>query len=156
MRQLRGVPLLPLIDGGVYLQDLVFVDDVGKLCWQAAQASVGSGNVYNAASNYPLSVREIVHIYGQLTGNHIRIIPISKTTFKRLSCLVNPLLRHIAPSSVDIVSPLGATYLSQDVTYAMTRAAQHLGFYPRYNFKRGLLASKVPNNGISWLNAGGF
>jgi dihydroflavonol-4-reductase len=138
VQKLRRLPLLPLIDGGAYLQDLVYVDDVCELCWQAASAPIAAGKIYNAASDHPVQVRDIVHIYSEIAGGHVRILPISRPLLEHLSGPASQLLRLIAPALVNIVSPLGIAYLSQDVYYAMSRALAELNFRSQYDFRHGL------------------
>jgi NADH dehydrogenase len=75
LRLLR-LPLLPLVNGGRTLLDLIYVQDVAEFLWQVAQAEVATGRVYNAGPGVPTSLRDLAAAYQALTGRGPTILPV--------------------------------------------------------------------------------
>jgi len=135
---LARLPIMPMIDGGHSLQDLVFVGDVVELIWQASQTDVAINKVYNAGSDAPLSLREMLLTMRAYIGKPTHAFSISSKLLLRAAFLAKGSLKYFAPGLETILTPVGLAYLSGDLYYDVSLARQELNFYPKVDFKRGL------------------
>ena len=136
--QLARLPLLPLVDGGRRLFDLIYVRDVAELMWQAARSPAAAGRVYNAGPGTAVTLRDLVHAYRQLTGRGPRILSIAPVWARRSGPLLRPLLARLVPGAGAALTPAGVDLMSRDLHLDMTRAASDLNFQPRFSLKQGL------------------
>ncbi len=138
VRALVKLPLLPLIDGGRYRQDLVYVGDVVDLIFLAGFSDAASGRVYNAASGDPLPIRRYLEILSNQLGRGPRVFSIKRELAAHLAAPARWYMRWLAPGSESLLTPLGLDYLSRDVFYDMKRAKEELGFQSSIKFPQGL------------------
>lgn len=139
--RLARLPLLPLVDGGRNLIDLVYAGDVVELMWSASQSPVAVGKVYNAASGAPRPLRELLKDYRQLTGRAPRTCAMSAAAFERFARLTRRYLGRLAPGLESLLSPVGVSYMGRDVYYDVSRARTDLNYAPKVTFKQGVALS---------------
>ena len=135
---LARLPIMPLPDGGHSLQDLVFVGDVVELIWLSSQSDVAINKVYNAGSDAPLSLREMLLSMRAFIGKPTRAFSISSELLLRAAFLAKGSLKSIAPGLETILTPVGLAYLSGDLYYDVSLAREELNFDPKVDFKQGL------------------
>lgn len=139
--RLARLPILPLIEGGGHLIDLVYASDVAELIWSASQSQAAAGKIYNAASGAPCSVREMLKVYRELAGRSPRVFAVSPQSFARFARLTRGFWGNIAPGLDSLLSPLGVSYMSRDVYYDIAHARSDLFFAPQVKLKEGLALS---------------
>ena len=139
--QLARLPLLPLVDGGRRLFDLVYVRDVAELLWQAARSPAAAARAYNAGPGTPTTLRHLVRVFRQLTDRGPRIVPVSPAWARRSSALLRPLLARLVPGAGAALTPAGVDLMSRDLHLDMARAARELDFHPRFSLQQGLAAT---------------
>lgn len=138
--QLAKMPVLPLVNGGRTLFDMVYVADVVELLWLASQSEKAVGRVYNAGPGRPTSIRDLVDAYRQLTGKGPRILTISAGAAARFAPVSRRFLAQLAPGTEAAMSPAGLQLMSQDLHLDMSRGERELEFRPRYSLVDGLAA----------------
>jgi nucleoside-diphosphate-sugar epimerase len=126
-RSLSRLPLLPLVNGGETLLDMVYAGDVAELMWRAAQRDEAGSRTYNAGPGAPTSLKALVAAFRQVTGRAPHIVPISAGMVLRLSHLVAPLAARLAPGLEATLSPRGVELMCQDIHLDMRRAALFAG-----------------------------
>ena len=132
VRALADTLLLPLPDGGRRLVDLVHVDDVARLLCRAASAAEASGQIYNAASGAPVTLRQIVELARRpLRPARPWVVPLPGSLLVRFPALARGYLRIVAPSFADVMTPGGLRYLTRDVYFDVGKAARELQYEPR-------------------------
>lgn len=141
--QLARLPLLPLVNGGETLFDMVYARDVARLLWHAAIAEQAVGRVYNAGPGRPTTLRQLVAAYRRLTGSGPRIVPVSdKMTSsgvaRRFAPLARPFISRLAAGAEAALTPAGLALMSQDMHLDMRRAEKELGYQPKYTLEEGL------------------
>ncbi len=136
--RLARLPLLPLVDGGRGLYDLIHASDVAELMWRACQSDIAVGKVYNAASGAPVPFSEVLEHLGGLTGHRPRILSVSAHMLRHLAGPARWYLAKVAPGTEMILSSVGLRYLSRDVYYDMSQARSDLDFTPQISLPRGL------------------
>jgi nucleoside-diphosphate-sugar epimerase len=136
--QLAKMPLLPLVNGGRTLFDMVYVADVVELLWRAGQSQTAAGRIYNAGPGQPTTIRDLVEAYRQLTGRGPRILSVSAGAAARFAPLSRLFLARLAPGTEAAMTPAGIRLMSQDLHLDMSRAEKELGFRPGYSLKDGL------------------
>lgn len=141
--RLARLPVLPLVGGGRNLIDLVYVRDVADLMLQASHAEAAIGKVYNAGPAAPASLRELVHVFRQLTGHAPRIVPIPLATLRPFAWLARWFVASLAPSAKEMLTPTGLAIMSRDIHLDISRARIELKYSPRFDLMQGL-ASTLP------------
>jgi nucleoside-diphosphate-sugar epimerase len=136
--RLARLPLLPLVDGGHTLFDLIHARDVADLALRACQSPAASGRIYNAGPGTPTSLRQLIDVYRKLSGRGPRIIPISARTVERTAGLVRPIASRISRQLDTMLSPTSLTLMSLDIHLDTSRAEADLGFKPRYSLEQGM------------------
>jgi len=139
--QLARLPLLPLVDGGRRLFDLIYARDVAELLWKAAGSPAAASRAYNAGPGAPTTLRDLVQLFRQLTGHGPRILSVSPAWAQRSSRLARPLLARLAPGADAALTPAGIDLMSRDLHLDMARAARELDFRPRFSLEQGLAAT---------------
>lgn len=139
--QLAKMPVLPLVNGGRTLFDMVYVADVVELLGLASRSEKAVGRIYNAGPGRPTSIRDLVDAYRQLTGKGPRILSITAGAAARFAPVSRRFLAQLAPGTEAAMSPAGLQLMSQDLHLDMSRAASELGFRPRYSLVGGLAAT---------------
>lgn len=135
---LARLPLLPLVNGGRTLFDMVYARDVAELMWRAAQANTDGCRIYNAGPGSPTTLEDLVTAFHNLTGRGPRIVPVSSTMVRRFRWLARPLAARLAPGAEVALSPRGIELMSLDLFLDMSRAADELGYRPRFSLEEGL------------------
>jgi dihydroflavonol-4-reductase len=138
--RLARLPVVPLIDGGRNLFDLVHVDDVADLMIRAARRDTAINRVYNAGPGEPHTLADLVSAYRSLTGRGPRIIPLSLERAAKSAWLARWLVSHVDADASAMLTPAGLALISLDMHLDMTRARDELDFVPAYNLGRGLAA----------------
>lgn len=138
IRSLTNAPVVPLVNGGRNLLDLVFVRDVAQLMWVASQSRQAIGQIYNAGPGSPTSLRDFLWAYGKVVGKRPKIVSISAKMMGRLGKLAHPLAKRFNPAGADALSPKGIQLMTQDFFLDMTCAEKELGFRPQYSLVDGL------------------
>ena len=136
--RLSRLPLLPLVNGGRSLMDLVYVRDVANLMWRAALRPEAIGGIYNAGSGQPVTLNDLVQAFRQLTGRGPRILTVSPQAVQRTAWLSRPLLKAFFPGTEATLSPQGIAMMERDLHLSMEKAAAELDFRPNYNLEEGL------------------
>ncbi len=136
--RLARLPLLPLVNGGRSALDLVFAADVAELLWQAGRSAAGSGKVYNAGPGTRTSIYDLVQSYRRLNGRGPVILSVTPAAAKRSAWLSRRLIKPFIPEAAAALTPAGLALMSRDLHLDMSRAAQDLGFYPRFSLDQGL------------------
>ncbi len=136
--RLARLPLLPLVNGGRNALDLVFAADVAELLWQAGRSETGSGRVYNAGPGAYTSIYDLVQSYRRINGRGPVILAVTPAAAKRTAWLSRRLIKPFVPEAAEALTPAGLSLMSRDLHLDMSRAAQDLGFYPRFSLDQGL------------------
>lgn len=121
VQRLARLPLLPLIDGGRTLLDLIYVGDVAELLWLAAQSAAAVNRIYNGGPGSPTSLRDFVLALRSVTGRGPRIVSIPAGWVRPGAALLPPLALAL-----------------QDLHLDMRRAAAELDFAPGIGLAEGL------------------
>jgi nucleoside-diphosphate-sugar epimerase len=131
VRALASTVLLPLPDGGRHLVDLVHVDDLARLLCRAASADEAAGQIYNAASGAPFTLREIVEVVRRSSRvGRPWIVTAPGALLQRCPGIARGYLRAVAPRLADIITPGGLRYLTRDVHFDIEKAARELHYTP--------------------------
>jgi len=136
--RLARLPVLPLVNGGKSLMDLVYVRDVAGLMWRAALHPEAIGRVYNAGSGQPTTLSDLVHTFRRLNDGGPRILSVSPQAVRRTAWLSRPLLKATMPELEFALSPQGIEMMNQDHYLSMEKAASELAFQPSYTLEEGL------------------
>ena len=136
--KLARLPVLPLVNGGRTLMDLVYVRDVAELMVLAATRSEANGRVYNAGPGTPTSLADLVQAFRTLTGRGPRLLDVNLALAKRTTWLARPLVGRLFPGVEGALTPAGLTLMSHDIHLDMARARTELGFVPRFTLGDGL------------------
>ncbi len=139
--RLARLPLLPLVNGGRTLMDLVYVRDVAELLWMCSQREEANGRIYNAGPGYHTSLFDLVAAYRELTGSGPRIIPVKSEMVGRTAWLSRRLVRPFVPEASAALTSAGLNLMNHDLHLDMTRAATELNFAPQYSLLEGLRAT---------------
>lgn len=139
--RLARMPLLPLVNGGRNLYDLVYAGDVADLMLLAARSERASGKMYNSGSANPLPFRAYLKELSRQLGLTPRICAISPRLLARFSGVARWYLKMFAPGVDAMMTPTGLAYLGRDVYYDMKRAKEELGYTPRVGFREGVAAT---------------
>ena len=138
-RRMVRLPVLPLVDGGRHLLDVASALDVAALAVAAASSPRAAGRVYNAASGYPVSLRDITAILHDVEGTpRPLIVPVTEGLMRFSAPVAQRIAALLVPGMESTMSAVGAAYSAHDVFYDMSRAGVELGFTPRYDFRAGL------------------
>lgn len=138
MRPLTNALVVPLVNGGHNLLDLVYVADVVQVLWLASQAPQADGQIYNAGPGQPVSLRDFLLAYGSLTGRRPRIVSVSPKMMGWLARPVYPLLQRFIPAGASALSPKGISLMTQDFHLDTTHAQTQLNYHPHYPLTKGL------------------
>jgi len=145
--RLARLPLLPLINGGRNSLDLVFAGDVAELMWRAGSSEAGSGRVYNAGPGKHTSIYDLVQSYRRITGKGPIILPVTAAAAHRTAWLSRRLVKPFIPEAEAALTPAGLRLMEHNHQLDMSRAAEELGFYPRFDLDQGLARTlKTTNN----------
>lgn len=136
--RLARLPVLPLINGGRSVFDMVYVQDVAELMWAAASSPAAVGRTYNAGSGQPQTIRDLVETYRKLTGRGPRIVNMAPWAMRLSGWLARPLVARLAPGAEAALSPSGLDLMRHDLYLDMSRAAGELAFRPRFSLEEGL------------------
>ncbi len=136
--RLARLPILPLVNGGNTLFDMVHARDVARLSWRVACNDQAAGRIYNAGPGQPTTLRGLVDVYRDLKGHGPRIITVSLPMARRFGGLGRMLLARVAPGAEAALTPQGLALMSQDLRLDMRRAAEELDYHPRFTLEEGL------------------
>ena len=136
--RLARLPVLPLINGGRNSLDLVFAGDVAELMWLASRSETAVGQVYNAGPGTHTSIYDLIQSYRRITGKGPVIIPVTPATSRRTAWLSRRLIKPFIAEAEAALTPEGLSLMGRDLHLCMSRAAQDLGFYPRFDLDQGL------------------
>jgi nucleoside-diphosphate-sugar epimerase len=136
--RLSRLPLLPLVNGGRSLIDLVYVGDVADLMWRASLSPEAINRVYNAGSGQPTTLFDLVQTFRHLSGGGPHILSVSPQFVERIAWLSRPLLKATLPGLEFTLSPEGIAMMNHDHHLSMKKAASELDFQPSYRLEDGL------------------
>jgi NADH dehydrogenase len=136
--RLARLPLLPLIDGGERLLDLVYVQDVADQMVRMLSTPQANGRIFNCGSGRPTSIRALVDAYRALTGRGPRLLNISLKQATRTAWLSRRFAKWIMPGVEGTLTPAGLDLMARDNLLDMQRTADELGFQPRFRLEDGL------------------
>lgn len=136
--RLARLPLLPLVNGGRNLMDLVYAVDVAQLLWRAATCEAAVGRVYNAGPGRPTTLRDLVGAFRRATGRGPIIMPILPRVAAHTAWLSRRAARPFFPEAESALTPAGIGLMSRDLHLDMSRAARELDFQPQFDLDRGL------------------
>jgi nucleoside-diphosphate-sugar epimerase len=129
---LARLPLLPLPDSGGRI-DLAHVDDVADLVVLCLQAPAADGRIYNATSDCPVALKDIIDGLARRLGLRAHVVPASARTLTRLRPLLLPILRILAPRTAPLLGSIALRYLIHDAAFDLRRARTELGFRPQWS-----------------------
>ncbi len=135
---LARMPLLPLVNAGKPMMDLVYVRDTAELMALAASHPAAVGRTYNAGPGTPTSLADLAHAYRDLTGKGPHIMNVNPAIAKRTTWLSRPIASRLIPGAEAALTPAGIVLMTRDLHLDMGRARRELGFEPRYSLKDGL------------------
>ncbi len=144
--RLARLPVLPLVNGGRTLMDLVFVQDVANLLWRASQSPQANGRIYNAGPGYKTSLLDLVNAHRQLTGSGPRIIPVSPQVAGRTAWFSRRLIKPFVAEAEAALTPQGLNLMNHDLHLDMSRAAAELNFSPQFSLLAGLRVTLAHSN----------
>jgi dihydroflavonol-4-reductase len=136
--KLVNLPLLPLPHAGRHLLDLVYVEDVAELLWQASQQDAAIGQVYNSASGHPLPLRESLRTLGCMLGRRPKIVALNAAVYRSLSALFRFYMSKCAAGLEAVFTPVGFDYMQRDVAFNIEKAWHDLSYHPRFTFREAL------------------
>ena len=136
--RLARLPLLPLVNGGRNLMDLVYVKDVARLLWCAAGSPTAVGRIYNSGPGKPTTLYDLVQAFRQANGRGPRIMPVQPGVAARTAWLSRLLAKPFFPEVEGALTADGIALMSRDIHLDMHRAAKDLNFQPAYDLDRGL------------------
>jgi nucleoside-diphosphate-sugar epimerase len=139
--KLARMPILPLVNEGKTLFDMVYVSDVVELLWLAGQSEAADGRIYNCGPGRPTSINDLVAAYRQITGKGPKIVGMTAEAAARFAPLSRLILSRLAPGTEAAMTPAGLRLMSQDLHLDMTRVEKELAFRPRYTLLEGLTAT---------------
>lgn len=137
-RRLVRLPVVPLINGGQNLFDLVYVQDVIGLIMCAVETDNAIGKTYNSGGGVPVTMRDLLETYRQVVGRAPRIIPVSAKAVERIAGMLYKILSPIAPDAAGFLSPTSVKLLTLDIHLDMAQAQADLGYVPRHSLVQGL------------------
>jgi nucleoside-diphosphate-sugar epimerase len=79
-----------------------------------------------------------VQSYRRITGRGPIIISVTAKTSRRTAWLSRRLVKPFIAEAEAALTPEGLSLMSRDLQLDMSRAAQDLGFYPRFDLDQGL------------------
>jgi len=135
---LARLPLLPLVNGGETLFDMVYARDVASLLWRAACSAQAIGRIYNAGPGQPTTLRQLVEAYRRLTARGPKIVSIAPAAARRFGVFGRPLVSRLAPGAEAALTPEGLALMAHDMHLDMSRAAQDLDYRPQTSLEEGL------------------
>ncbi len=137
--RLTHLPVLPLINGGRNLMDLVYVGDVAELMWLASGSETAVGEAYNAGPGKATTIHDLVHAYREITGS-LRpvIVPVSLQASRRTAWLSRRLVKPFISEAASALTPQGLSLMSRDLHLDMGKADRDLDFQPRVDLRQGL------------------
>ena len=137
--RLAQLPVLPLINGGRNLMDLVYVRDVAELMWLAGGSAAAAGEAYNAGPGRHTSIHDLIHAYRSITGS-LRpiIVSVSPQTSRRTAWLSRRIVKPFIAEAQSALTPQGLSLMSRDLHLDMSKAARDLDFKPRFDLYQGL------------------
>lgn len=131
----------PLVDGGRGHAHPIFIDDVVDLLITAAVHPDAPGNAFHAAPDPAPTWSEFLGHYARMAGN-TRTLDVPVSPLKTASPLVT-LLTRLAGRPFDLDGTL--RFWGHRATFAMTRAADRLGWRTRISLEVGMRLTE------SWL-----
>lgn len=142
MLKLLRLPVIPLVNHGRTLVDLVHVQDVVELIWRAAWGSVEGVRVLNAGPGGPVSMADFLDAYRAVTGRGPRILSIPpeylRATARLFGPTLGPLARRLYPGADAVLTLRGVEIQCTDLFLDMSRAANTLGFRPSHSLQEGI------------------
>jgi nucleoside-diphosphate-sugar epimerase len=139
--KLTRLPVLPLVNAGRNLFDIVYVRDVADLALLAAQFDVAIGKVYNAGPGVPTSLHDLIDAYRRVTGRGPRIVPVSAEAVRSSASPSRWLLARFAPGAEAMLTDTGLALMSKDIHLEMSQARIDLGYAPRFSLEQGIAAT---------------
>lgn len=139
--KLAKMPVLPLVNEGKTLFDMVYVADVVELLWLAGQSEAAGGRIYNCGPGRPTSINDLVAAYRRIKGKGPKIVGMTAEAAARFAPFSRFLLSRLAPGTEAAMTPAGLRLMSQDLHLDMSRAEEELGFRPAYTLQDGLAAT---------------
>jgi nucleoside-diphosphate-sugar epimerase len=136
--RLARLPLLPLVNGGRNLMDLVYVVDVAQLLWRAAEREAAVGRTYNAGPGRSTTLYDLVQAFRRTSGRGPVILPVSPRAAGRTSWLSRRIVKPFFPEVEGALTSEGIKLMSRDHHLDMSRAANELDFHPQFNLDQGL------------------
>jgi nucleoside-diphosphate-sugar epimerase len=139
--QLARLPVLPLVDGGSRLIDLVHAADVAELMWRAAERPQAAGAVYNAASGAPVTLRRLIDELAEVFHVRPRTWSVPRRVFRRTGPLARWYVGKVSPEAESLVSKRGLELMLQDVYFDVSLAQRELAYAPRVDLRSGLASA---------------
>lgn len=145
--------LLPLVDGGRHLYDLVYAGDVADLMVEAAAADVAIAKTYNAGSGRPMPFRDFLKIMADQVGRAPVVFPVSAVMVSTFSGIARAYMARFAPGIETMLTQTGVAYLGRDVYYDMSLARKDLGYSARHSFAEGVALTLPYFRGVHGLTS---
>jgi len=139
--KLTRLPVLPLVNAGRNLFDLVYVRDVAELLLAAGRSDAAVGKAYNAGPGVPTSLRDLVEAYRLVTGRGPRIVPVSVEVVRFSARPSRWLLARLAPGAEAMLTDTGLALMSKDLHLDMSQARIDLDYQPRFSLEQGIAAT---------------
>lgn len=124
-RQLRRIPIIPLVGSGMGLRQPVHADDLAIAAVAASESPNTTANIYNLAGSEVLTFKQMIVRIGEANRCKVSFVsiplPLARTSLLLVSKL--PQFRGI---------PLGALQrMSQDLVFDTLQARKDFDYYPR-------------------------
>lgn len=136
--QLLRMPVVPLVDRGRALTDVVHAADVARaalLAWQHEQAA---GRAYHVTDGQAIRWRDFFDRVARLAGLQPRYVDLPGWLLEWLTGVFHRLARAAGPRYASFVHPSSVGAYRKDRVYSIERARSELGFEPRVALEDGL------------------
>lgn len=146
--------VVPLVDGGKSLLDLVYAGDVADALILAATKNEAIGQAYNVTDGQTRTIRELVETVAQMLGIKPRLVDVPYAVAYGAALVVNALSKIINPRGggpSHLINPATIRASAIDHHYDISKAKRELGYEPKVDLKQGLrealkhiMASSLP------------
>lgn len=131
-RTLKTLPFVPLLGGGKFLLQPVYVEDVVRVILKAAEGDM-INRTYNLAGARQIPLRDMVQVLGERLGKRPRMIPIPLKPVQSLVRIWSSLFPRTRLPVKQIME------LDQHRAFEIEEARRDFGFNPR-SFREGIRA----------------
>jgi 2-alkyl-3-oxoalkanoate reductase len=125
---------MPLIDGGTGHAHPIFIDDLADLLITTATHPAAPGNAFHATPDPAPTWKEFLGYYAQMNDN-MRVIDLPSNAIKPIGSIVQRVSRWVG-RPIEVTGSL--KYMTKNITFCMTRAAEILGWQAKTTLREGM------------------